>query len=132
MKKKVVHQEGKVIETTEHEDGRKGVTVHVNTLNIDETDPESVKAKEVIEEKVLPKVAQQRVQAIVLHKPSNMHTTQRVKLPEVRKYAEVAIKQFHEFIATDPAMEKWRGTTRHADFTILEVYPDGMVRTSTL
>ena len=47
--KTVTNPDGKVIETKEHEDGRKSVTIHVKSLDIDDTDPESLEAKAMIE-----------------------------------------------------------------------------------
>lgn len=91
-------QEGKVITTKEHEGGRKDVHIEVNMLDVKENDPATQAAKEVIERDILPKLADADVLAIVIHKPTNQHTQRIVKLPQVRKFAEVAVASFRNQI----------------------------------
>lgn len=83
--------DGKVITKTEHPDGRKDVHIEVNSLNVKEDDPATLKAKEVIEKEVIPKLADALVLVVVIHKPTNEHAERIVKVPMVRKFAEAII-----------------------------------------
>lgn len=94
IKETTVHQEGKNITTREHEGGRKDVHIEVKMLDVKENDPATLKAKGVIEKEVLPKLADADVLAIVVHIGSKQHTQRVVKLPQVRKFAEVAVQSF--------------------------------------
>jgi len=112
--------------TQNHPDGRKDVTIQVNTLNVDENTPEGKKAKEVIENEIIPALANKRVLTVVVHKPSNISTSQTVKLPQVKQYARAAIANF-------PQPEEGRPVDV-ADFVIVEVNIDdsNLVRVSTI
>lgn len=95
MKKDVATTpDGKIVETTEYEDGRKGVVINVNSLEIDETDEESIQAKKIIEERVLPQLQAREVYVTVIHKPSNNHVDAKVKLQDVRRFAEQCISTY--------------------------------------
>lgn len=119
--------DGKTVETIEHEDGRRSVTVHVNALNIKETDLESQEAKKTIEERVLPKLAAQKVQVVVVHKPTNQHAASKVALPDVRKFAEAAVQSFRQMDWPHP-----KPRTKDKDFVIVEVHEEGGVSVSAL
>ena len=110
---------GHKIENKDLGDGRKSVTVHVDTLNIDETDLESQEAKKAIEEQVLPKLAQQKVHVTVLHKPSNSTAQAEVTLPDVRKFAEKAVQSFKKVAMT--SLPIGQNGTKPADFAVIEV-----------
>lgn len=107
------------IENKDLGDGRKSVTVHVDTLNIEETDLESQEAKKVIEKEVLPKLQQQKVHVTVLHKPSNSTAQAEVALPDVRKFAEKAVQSFKEVARTQLPLHA--NGTKPDDFAIIEV-----------
>lgn len=79
--------EGKSFETTVHADGRRDVSVTVRALDVDLSDPSNVKAKEVIENEVIPRLAGQEVTVTVIHKPTNEYTTFRTARANVRRYA---------------------------------------------
>lgn len=96
VKETTVQQEGKDITTTEHPSGRKDVHIEVSMLDVKETDEATTKAKQVIEEKVLPKLADADVLVIVVHKHSHEHAERVVKLPHVRAYAEAVLKSYRE------------------------------------
>lgn len=83
----------KHIETTEHPDGRKDVTITVHTLDVDLNDPSNVEAKEYIEKNVLPKLAAQKVMVTLIHKPTNDSFTFISPLANVRKNAEISVKE---------------------------------------
>lgn len=85
-------QSPKHIETKEYPDGRKDVHIGVNMLDVNEKDPATLKAKEVIENEVLPKLSEADVLVVVVHKPTNEHAEKVVKLPHVRAYAEACVK----------------------------------------
>lgn len=91
-----VQQEGKTITTTEHEGGRKDVHIEVKMLDVKETDEATTKAKQVIEDKVLPKLADKDVLTIVIHRKTNEHSVRVVKLPQVRAFAEAVLKSYRE------------------------------------
>lgn len=85
--------EPKHIETTEHPDGRKDVTITVHTLDVDLNDPSNAEAKRVIEEEVLPQLANKTIVVTLIHKPTNQHATFVSKLAQVRANAEVFVKK---------------------------------------
>jgi len=86
--------EGKVITTTKHPDGRRDVHIEVNMLDVKDNDPATLAAKDVIEKKIIPELANADVLVVVVHKPTNTEAHKMVKLPHVRAFAEAAIK-FH-------------------------------------
>ena len=87
---------GKRFDFTEHEDGRKDVTVHLNKLDIVPKDAEEAHVKQVIEDAVLPRMEAAMVHVVVVHKPSNKSASKAVPLPQVRAYAEACVKAFNE------------------------------------
>lgn len=84
---------GKRIDVTKHEGGRQDVKVHVNTLDVKEKDPATLKAKEHIEKVVIPELANRKVIVTMLHKPSQDHFTFECTVALVRANAEVAVKK---------------------------------------
>lgn len=84
---------GKRIETREHADGRKDVTVEVKSLDVDLSDPANAEAKKVIEEQVLPALAQRQVTVTVIHKPTNDSASFVCSVVKVREYAEKVVAQ---------------------------------------
>ena len=83
---------GKRIQTMEHADGRKDVTVEVNTLDVNPEDEATAKAKQVIEEQILPAVANQPILVTVIYKPTNDNATFTCARKDVRKNAEELVK----------------------------------------
>ena len=103
---------------------QKDVVVKVKTLNVDETTPEGIEAKRVIEEKIIPRLASEDVKVIVIHKPSNQSASADVKLPQVKEYAREAIGDFP--IDDD-------GNYAYVnDFVIVEVHKSGKTRVSSM
>lgn len=132
MKKKVAkHPDGKTVETVEHEDGRKAVTINVNTLSIDETDEESLQAKKIIEERILPQIGQHYVNVTLVHKPSNQHVDARLKKYEARAFAEQAVDQFKKLVVEQPLLAKYRDRTREEDF-VLVIFDGDSIEVSSL
>jgi hypothetical protein len=78
--------DGKNIVKTEHADGRKDVEVQVNSLDVDLSDPRNKKAKEVIEERILPKIAQKQVTVTVIHTPTLDYASFVCQRQHVRDY----------------------------------------------
>jgi isocitrate/isopropylmalate dehydrogenase len=99
-------------EETTHEDGRKDVKVEVKTLDVVANDEITAQAKEYIEKEVIPALAAQKVQVIVVHKHTLMNTASLVQRRYIRNYAAEAIKQF-------PKIEGKESTVD--DFIIIEV-----------
>jgi len=85
--------DGKRIEKTEHSDGRKDVKINVKRLDVNPTDEGGKKAKAMIEDKIFSALAERMVLVVVLHKPTNDHSSRIVKAANVRKFAEAAIKE---------------------------------------
>lgn len=83
----------KEIKVTEHPDGRKDVKISVNRLDVDAQDQATKDAKEVIENKVLPKLAETPVLVILIHKPTGNFASKYVALKHVRAFAEAAIEK---------------------------------------
>ena len=108
---------GKVVETTEHEDGRKAVTVHVNTLDIKEKDEGTLAAKKVIEEQILPELGNRVVLVTVIHKESLTKATVKTKLAKVRQVAETLIAGF-------PQQTQELHAPNPKDFIVVEVEGD--------
>ena len=88
MNDKVEQVEGKVITTTEHPDGRRDVTVEVHALDVDLNDPSNAEAKRVIEEEIIPALAEAPVTVTVIHKPTNDHASIICARKNVRAYAQ--------------------------------------------
>lgn len=82
---------GKNINTMEHDNGRKDVTIEVNSLDVDLDDPTNAAAKQVIEEKVLPAIANQQITVTVIHKPTNDSASFVCSRQNVREYAEKVV-----------------------------------------
>lgn len=115
--------DGKVITKTEHPDGRKDVTIGINMLDVKATDEETAQAKKVIEEDILPNMQASMVMVVVIHKPSNQSTSNKVSLPRVREFAEAAVRQFRSMVTDAP----------DSDFIVVEVHEGSMLtRVSTL
>lgn len=108
---------GKVVETVEHEDGRKAVTVHVNALHLENPDEGDLAAQKVIEEQILPELGNRVVLVTVIHKETLMKATVKTKFMKVRQVAETLIAGFptptQEIHAPNPK-----------DFIIVEVEGD--------
>ncbi len=85
---------GKVIEKTEHPDGRQSVTVHVNSLDLNEPTDEDLIAQDIIETKVLQKIGEMPVLVTVIHKESLKFAVVKTTLMNVRKVAQQLIKGF--------------------------------------
>lgn len=118
------HRPPKEIDTHEREGGR-DVIIKVNRLDINPKDEATKRAVDVIEDKILPKLAEQPVLVVVVHKPSNKMSHKIVKLKQVRAYAEAAIDKF---LPDD-------GTyyTRLDEFVVVEHHlTNGTVKLSTL
>lgn len=109
----------KVIRKTEHEDGRKGVTVHVNTLDLNEPDAGDLAAKKVIEEKVLTKLASRTVLVTVIHKETLLKATVKTTVARVRMIAENLIAGF-----PSPVKGFVQGEHNPKDFIVVEVEGD--------
>ena len=86
--------DGKVIEETINEDGTKSVKIHVNSLNVNETDEESQKAKKVIEESILPQLGLEEVTITVLHKPTNQFVCHRIHTASYSAFVSTCIQGF--------------------------------------
>lgn len=84
--------DGKVIENTQRKDGGKDVKIHVKRLDVNPKDEGGKKAKAHIENVIFPKLAEQMVLVVVIHKPSNAHAERIVKTANVRKYSEAVVK----------------------------------------
>lgn len=108
----VSHENGKDITETTHQDGRKDVNIRVNMLDVDAKDEATIKAKEVIESEIIPKLAEASVLVVVIHKPSNLFTAKIVKLPHVRAFAEAAIKKYADGVFD----------VREEDFSVVEYH----------
>lgn len=116
------------IATKEHADGRKDVTISVNKLDIDPQDKETAEAKEIIEKKVLPKLAETPVLAVVVHKTTNQGAHKVVPLKHVRAFAEAAVKKFLNL-----EMDEALTSEVSEDFVIIEHHlENGKVQISTL
>lgn len=85
---------GVIVEKTEHEDGRVGVTVHLNSLNLENPTEEDIIAKDFIEQNILPELAKRIVLLTVIHTETLMKASVKVRLPEVRMVAEKLIAGF--------------------------------------
>ena len=115
--------DGKVVENTYDSNGNKSVVVNVKTIDVEETDEATLKAKEAIEKKVIPKLANKIVTAVVVHKPTNKSTSTKIKLTRVREWAKFVVD---EWIKTNPH-------ELDSDFVIVEVDHDtGDARVTTL
>lgn len=84
----------KEIEVTKHEDGRQSVTVHVNSLDLNEPTDEDLIAQDIIETKVLQKIGETPVLVTVIHKESLKFATVSTSLMNVRKVAQALINGF--------------------------------------
>lgn len=92
MKKIIdVSEDGKRIETIEQASGRKDVSIGVGTLDVKDDDPATKKAKEHIEDTVIKELANRVVTAVLIHKPTNISTATKIKLPRVHEWAEFAM-----------------------------------------
>ena len=94
--------------------GRVDIRVEVNTLDIKETDVVSLKAKEIIENKVFKKLASYKVLVVVVNRYSREFSSKVVGTNEVRKFAETVV---NGYIKGHPAALK-------DDFIIVEHHID--------
>lgn len=92
-------EDGKSIETKTHPDGRKDVTIGVQMLDVKEDTEAGKKAKEHIEDVVIPALADQDVLVVILHKPTNQHAERIVKAPHVRAFAQATVTAFNEALS---------------------------------
>lgn len=92
MKKKIEREGNHVTEITKHKGGRQDVTIRVGTLNVDEKTSAGKKAKEFIEKKIIPELANRVVVVTVIQKSTGHFTSSKVKLPRVREWANAVIK----------------------------------------
>lgn len=86
--------DGKMIETVTHDDGSQSVKIHVKSLKVNETDEETLKAKEVIEKSVLPQLGVREVNVTVLHKPSNQFVSSIISLPYFQSFIKASLAGF--------------------------------------
>jgi hypothetical protein len=100
LKTRETTDDGKVIENTQHPDGRKDVTVQVNRLDVNETDEATVKAKEHIEEKILPEIANQKMTCTLIHKPTNDHFSFVTSRKNVKANTDVSVKAHAQKMGT--------------------------------
>lgn len=84
---------GKTFSETFYPDGRKDVTVKVNSLDVDMSDPRNAEAKKVIEKRILPKIADKKLIVTLIHTPTRDHFTFICARKNVRANAEVAVKK---------------------------------------
>lgn len=110
--------EGKEIVETEHNDGRKDVTIKVNMLNVKESDPATLKAKKHIEDVIIPELANQKVLVVVIHKPTNEHAERIVKATQVRAYATAVFDSFNKRLCEKHKMEGLEAPS--TEFVIVE------------
>jgi hypothetical protein len=84
----------------EHEDGRKDVKIVVGTLDVSDTDDATLRAKEVIEKEIIPKLADTDVRVTVVYREpvdgKFLFASKKVKVPQVRAYAEACVNAFVE------------------------------------
>ena len=99
MKKTTHTPDGKIIEDTVHEDGRKDVKIHVPLLDVNGKDPATAKAKKHIEGKVFKKLAKQKVLVVVIHKPTNTHAEVITTVDRVRHYAEDLVAAYNRSLS---------------------------------
>ena len=103
-KENIEHQNGKVIRTTEHEDGRRDVSIGIETLDVDRSDPDTKAAAEILERDVLPKVmpaaikelADEKVQVLVIHTPTHQFSQLIVMRKEVLSFVTQTLNKFRE------------------------------------
>lgn len=124
-KKTEVTPTGKVVETTEHPDGRKAVTVHVNTLDIENPDEGDLAAKKVIEEQILPELGNRVVLVTVIHKETLLKATVKTKAMKVRQVAETLVAGFPK-----PPDAPENAVVLPSDFIVVEVEGDDVRVTS--
>lgn len=124
-------EDGKSVETTEHPSGRKDVNIGVQMLDVNATDEETAKAKEHIEDVVIPALADADVLVVILHKPTNQHAERIVKAPHVRAYAQATVKAFNEALSKKHGIEGMESPTE--EFVIIEHHiTNNTVTVSTL
>lgn len=106
---------GKKVEHTDHGDGRKSVTVHVDTVKVSPDADEGEKgAAKIINEQILPKLNERAVLVTVIHKESLLKASVKTRFVKVRQVAETLIAGF--------PME---GADAHPqDFIVVEVEGD--------
>ena len=105
-KENIEHQDGKVIRTTEHEDGRKDVNIGIETLDVDRSDPDTKEAAEILERDVLPKVmpaaikelADEKVHVLVIHNPTHQFSQLIVMRKEVLSFVTQTLSKFKETV----------------------------------
>jgi len=120
---KIIEQEGKVIEVTEHEDGRKSTTVHMNRLEINDSDDEATKkAKKAINDKIIPAVQKAMRTVVLVYKPNNQSTSFRAEMRHVRDNCLTAVQDF----------KKLQPNAKTSDFLVVEVPDNGAVIVSSL
>lgn len=107
----------KQIDKTEHPDGRQSVTIHVNTLDLENPDASDLEAKQVIEDKVLKNLGDRVVLVTVIHKETLLKATVKTKYTKVRQVAETLIAGFPQ--ATQEIHEP-----NTKDFIVVEVEGD--------
>lgn len=109
---------GKKAEHTVHEDGRKSVTVHVDTIKVNpEADEGEKGAAKIINEQILPMLNERVVLVTVIHKDSLLKATVKTKFVKVRQVVETLIAGFpiNNFKSGNVALE---------DFIVVEVEGD--------
>ena len=106
MKENIEHKDGKVIRTTEHEDGRKDVNIGIETLDVDRSDPDTAAAAEILERDVLPEVmpaaiqelADEKVHVLVIHTPSHQFSQLIVMRKEVLSFVTATLGKFKKTV----------------------------------
>lgn len=94
MKTSKTMPDGKIVDTTDHGDGRKSVVVNVCTIKVENPDAGDEAAAKIINEQILPKLRAQEVMVLVLHKPSHQFANFVCKLTEVREFAQKVVDAF--------------------------------------
>lgn len=84
---------GKRINIMEHDNGRKDVTIQVQSLDVDLSDPSNIEAKRVIEEEIMPAIANAQIIVTVIYKPTNEAASFVCSRKNVRDYAEKVVVQ---------------------------------------
>ena len=115
--------EGKTVEGRTTREGRKAVTIHVNSLNIENPDEGDLAAKKIIEEQILPELGNRVVLVTVIHKETLIKATVKTKYTKVRQVAETLIAGFPQ-----PTQEL--SAPNPKDFIIVEVEGDDVRVTS--
>lgn len=94
------------IETTEHDDGRKDVTVGITAVDVDPKDADDQKVVDHINDTVIPAATEQlrnqKVHVILLHVPTRGFSQLIIKRVELIPWVKAAIKAYpHQSTSDD-------------------------------